>query len=66
MTNKLNELVRLCGINDIEFTIHKSETNSVEYINEEKKFVVNFSDVEDKEFEKLLDSKISELKETFK
>lgn len=63
---KLNELVRLCGINNIEFTIHKSEDNSVEFINEEKKFIVNFADGEDKEFENLLDSKISELKETFK
>lgn len=67
MVNQLNELVRLCGINDIDFTITKEgSANSVEYLKEEKKFLVNVPDGEDKELENLLESKIKELKELFK
>lgn len=65
--SQLNELVRLCGINNIDFTIIKEETtNNVQFLKDEKKFLVNISDVEDKEFGNLLDSKINELKEMFK
>jgi hypothetical protein len=67
MSNKLNELVQLCGINDIEFKITKEgETNNVEFNKDEKKFFINIPDDEDKEFNNLLDKKIEELKETLK
>lgn len=66
MVNLLNELVKLCGVNDIDFTITKEgTTNSVEYLKEEKKFLVNVPDGEDKELEILLTNKINELKELF-
>jgi hypothetical protein len=67
MQQNLNELVQLCGINNIEFRIIKEgETNSVEYNKEEKKFLINIPKDKDKEFNTLLDKKIEELKETFK
>lgn len=67
MQQNLNELVQLCGINDIEFKITKEgETNSVEYNKEEKKFLINIPDDKDKEFNNLLDNKILELKEALK
>jgi|694.fasta_scaffold38584_2 hypothetical protein len=65
--NKFNELVQLCGINDIKFRITKEgETNSVEYNKEEKKFLINIPNDKDKEFDNLLDKKILELKEALK
>ena len=67
MQQNLNELVQLCGINDIEFKITKEgETNSVVYNKEEKKFLINIPDDKDKEFNNLLDNKILELKEALK
>jgi len=67
MNTKFNELVQLCGINDIEFRITKEgETNSIEYNKEEKKFLINIPNDKDKEFNNLLDKKIEELKETLK
>jgi hypothetical protein len=64
---KLNELLVLCGRNDIEFILKKEDDlNSVIYDNETKKITINFIDSEDKEMETLLTNKINELKETFK
>ena len=64
---KLNELLVLCGRNDIEFILKKEdEINSVNYNNETKKITINFIDHEDKEMETLLDNKLIELKKLFK
>ena len=64
---KLNELLVLCGRNDIEFILKREdEINSVIYDNETKKIIINFIDSEDKEMETLLTNKIVELKETLK
>jgi hypothetical protein len=66
-TNKLNELLILCGINNIVFTYQKEEGGNYVNFNEpEKTIVVNVSDYEDKELDSLLDKKINELKELFK
>jgi hypothetical protein len=66
-TNKLNELLILCGINNIVFTYQKEEGgNYVNFNDPEKTIVVNVSDYEDKELDSLLDKKIEELKELFK
>jgi hypothetical protein len=66
-TNKLNELLILCGINNIVFTYQKEEGGNYVNFNEpEKTIVVNVSDYEDKELDSLLDKKIEELKELFK
>ena len=66
-TNKLNELLILCGINNIVFTYQKEEGgNYVNFNESEKRIVVNVSDYEDKELDSLLDKKIGELKELFK
>lgn len=67
MTDKLNELVKLCGINDIEFIMTKEgDENQIELLKEEKKFILNVPNTEDKELENLLSNKINELKELFK
>jgi hypothetical protein len=68
MNDKLNELFTICGINDFIFTYQKEgEENYIDYsVNPEKKIVVNISNVEDEELDKLLTSKIEELKELFK
>jgi hypothetical protein len=66
-TNKLNELLILCGINNIVFTYQKEEGgNYVNFSESEKTIVVNISDYEDKGLDSLLDKKIGELKELFK
>ena len=66
-TNKLNELLILCGINNIVFTYQKEEGgNYIDFNEPEKTIVVNVSDYEDKELDSLLDKKINELKELFK
>jgi hypothetical protein len=66
-TNKLNELLILCGINNIVFTYQKEEGGNYVNFNEpEKTIIVNVSDYEDKELDSLLDNKINELKELFK
>jgi hypothetical protein len=68
MNDKLNELFRICGINDFIFTYQKEgDKNYIDYsVEPEKKIVVNLPNVEDKEFNNLLTSKIEELKELFK
>jgi len=66
-TNKLNELLILCGINNIVFTYQKEDSgNYVDFNESEKTIVVNISDYEDKELDSLLNNKIEELKELFK
>ena len=67
MSEKLNELFRICGINDFVFTYQKEgEENYINYSIDEKTIVVNISNVEDVELDNLLENKINELKETFK
>ena len=66
-TNKLNELLILCGINNVVFTYQKEEGgNYIDFNEPEKTIVVNVSDYEDKELDSLLNKKIEELKELFK
>ena len=66
-TNKLNELLILCGINNVVFTYQKEEGgNYIDFNEPEKTIVVNVSDYEDKELNSLLNKKIEELKELFK
>jgi hypothetical protein len=66
-TNKLNELLILCGVNNVVFTYQKEDGGNYVDFNEDKKtIVVNISDYEDKELDSLLDKKIGELKELFK
>jgi hypothetical protein len=65
MIDKLNEVVHLCGINDIVFQITKEgEENSVEF--NDKLFVINIPNDKDVEFERLLNKKIEDLKKTLK
>jgi hypothetical protein len=67
MNEKLNELFKICGINDFVFHLQKEgETNFIDYTLDPKTIVVNVPDTEDKEFDELLTIKINELKETFK
>lgn len=68
MNDKLNELFRICGINDFVFTYQKDgDKNFIDYTLEpEKSIVVNISNTEDEELDELLTSKIKELKELFK
>jgi hypothetical protein len=68
MNDKLNELFRICGINDFIFTYQKEgDNNYIDYsLEPEKKIVVNITNTEDTELDKLLTSKIEELKELFK
>lgn len=67
MNEKLNELFKICGINDFVFHLQKEgETNFIDYTLDPKTIVVNIPDIEDKEFDQLLTDKIKELKETFK
>jgi hypothetical protein len=66
-TNKLNELLILCGVNNVVFTYQKEDGgNYVDFNGTEKTIIVNISDYEDKELDSLLDKKIGELKELFK
>ncbi len=67
MSEKLNELMRICGINHFVFVYQKEgNKNFINKIDEpEKTIIVNIVDTEDKELETLLDSKIKELKELF-
>ena len=67
MTDKLNELFQVCGINDFEFTYQKEgDKNYITHSLNPNKILVNISDIEDENLEKLLDDKLKELKETFK
>ena len=65
MTNKLNELFQICGVNDFIFTYQKEgDKNFVDYsLEPEKKIVVNVPNSDDKELDELLSNKIEELKE---
>ena len=66
-TNKLNELLILCGINNVIFTYQKEDGgNYVNFDENNKTIIVNVSDYEDKELDSLLENKIKELKELFK
>ncbi len=67
MTDKLNELFQLCGVNDFLFIYQKEgDGNYINYeLTPDKKIVVNISNVEDKELDNLLDEKINELKKLF-
>ena len=68
MNDKLNELFRICGINDFVFTYQKEgDKNFIDFsLEPEKKIVVNITNTEDTELDTLLTSKIEELKELFK
>ena len=67
MNEKLNELFKICGINDFVFHLQREgETNFIDYTLDPKTIVVNVPDTEDKEFDELLTIKINELKEIFK
>jgi hypothetical protein len=67
MTDKLNHLFEICGINDFEFTYQKEgDKNFITHSLNPNKILVNISDIDDEDLEKLLDDKIKELKETFK
>ena len=67
MNEKLNELFKICGINDFVFHLQKEgETNFIDYTLDPKTIVVNVPDIEDTEFDRLLTDKIKELKEIFK
>lgn len=67
MTDKLNELFHVCGINDFHFTYQKvGEENYINYeLTPDKKIVVNIVNIEDLELETLLEDKINELKKLF-
>jgi hypothetical protein len=66
-SDKLNELLILCGINDIVFTYQKEgDENYIDFNQNNKTIVVNVSDYEDKELDDLITLKIGELKELFK
>jgi formiminotetrahydrofolate cyclodeaminase len=67
MTDKLNHLFEICGINDFEFTYQKEgDKNFITHSLNPNKILVNISNIDDEDLEKLLDDKIKELKETFK
>ena len=67
MNEKLNELFKICGINDFVFHLQREgEKNYINYSIDEKKIIVNVPNTEDKEFDELLTIKINELKEIFK
>ena len=67
MNEKLNELFKICGMNDFVFHLQREgETNFIDYTLDPKTIVVNVPDTEDKEFDELLTIKINELKEIFK
>ena len=67
MDKKIDELFRMCGINNFSFTLQKEgKENFIDYsLTPDKKIIINVPNYEDKEFEKLLDNKIDELKELF-
>jgi hypothetical protein len=61
---KIDELFRICVINNFDFILQREgENNFINHTLEPKKeIIVNFSNNEDKNFVKLLDEKIEELK----
>ena len=68
MNSKLNELFVLCSKHDFEFVLKKEgNVNNITYnIEPKKKITVDLPDVDDVNLNKLIDSKIVELKDLFK
>jgi len=67
MTDKINKIFEICVINDFEFTYqNEGQKNYITYSLNPNKILINISDINDVELEKLLDNKFKELKETFK
>jgi hypothetical protein len=67
MTDKINKIFEICVINDFEFTYqNEGQKNYITYSLNPNKILINISDINDVELEKLLDDKFKELKETFK
>lgn len=63
---KLNEILIICGKNNVEFLLtREDEKNNIKFDEDSKKLIVNFSDFEDKEIENIIDEKLKELKEFF-
>jgi hypothetical protein len=67
ISDKLNHLFTICGINDFEFVFQKEgDKNYVDFsTSPNKKIVINIINEEDKELENLLSNKINELEELF-
>ena len=67
MTDKINKIFEICVINDFDFTYqNEGQKNYITYSLNPNKILINISDINDVELEKLLDDKFKELKETFK
>lgn len=63
MKEKINEIVKLCAKNNFEFILTKEgDKNKFNIIVEEKKFILNIPDFEDKNLISTLNKKIEELK----
>lgn len=63
MTEKINELVKLCAKNNFEFILTKDgDKNKFDIVAEEKKFILNIPDFDDKNLIFILNQKIEELK----
>ena len=67
MDKKIDELFRICVLKHFNFILQKEgDNNFINYTLEPKKeMVINVINNEDKEFEKLLDEKLIELKNRF-
>jgi hypothetical protein len=67
MTDKLNKLFEVCGVNNFEFTYQKEgDKNFITHSLNPNVILVNIINIEDVDLEKLLDDKIKELEEIFK
>jgi hypothetical protein len=63
---KLNEILIICGKNNVEFILtREDDKNNIKFDEDSKKLIVNFSDFEDKGIENMIDEKLKELKEFF-
>ena len=63
-TEKLNTLLRIASTNKIEFFLEKEgDTNFINL--QEGKITVNIGNIDDKQLDELLDSKIEELNQFF-
>lgn len=66
MIEQINELVKICGKNNIEFILSKDgEFNTAEFFESEKKFELKIPDFEDKNLKSLLENELEELKKFF-
>jgi hypothetical protein len=67
VSDKLNHLFTICGINDFEFTFQKEgDSNYVDFsVAPNKKIVINIINEEDEELDNLLTNKIDELEKLF-